>query len=378
MSAQLRGDTVDRIPVYTQIPFSVTQAGMKPGAFHGYADYDSWREADPVYTEIVHRMEAECDNPFIWRPPCMQNLQFMASVSEINALPVKRRDDRIRFSSEVRIGGRCLREVREVKPGTGHSWQIEHLCKTPDDARLFLRSSWTGEEAVAGDFENYDALLGDRGIMWATVPSPLMVVCRLFDPMDFLMFVRTERELIDELMSIAQRRIFTNLLSLMEAGVGPVIRFGGAEHATPPMMSPEDFDRLVVGYDSPLVDLCIEHGRYAAYHCHGRVRHALRRFREMGVRLVDPTETFPDGDVTITEAREIAGDDVILAGNIQCRELFSGEFGPEVIRDRVRQFIDEAGPDNIIVTTTGTPLEPISRTTAEKYHALISEALAYG
>ena len=348
---------------------------MVPGAFHGYADYDSWREADPAYTEIVRRMELECDNPFIWRPPCMQNLQLMVSVSETKTVPPEPCGERIRLVTEARIGGRNLREIREVKPGTGHSWQIEHLCKTADDARLLLRDDWVGESATADDFEKCDALLGDRGIIWVTVPSPLMVVCRLFDPMDFLVFVRTEADLIDDLMALAQRRIQANLISLMDAGAGPVIRFGGAEHATPPLMSPADFDHYVVTYDSPLVDLCFARGRSVAYHCHGHIRHALTRFREMGVRMTDPTETIPDGDIAIAEARAIAGDDVILAGNIQCRELFSDNVDPVVIGDRVRRFIEDAGPDNVIVTTTGTPLEPLSRRTVEKYHRLIDEVV---
>ena len=43
--------------------------------------------------------------------------------------------------------------------------------------------------------------------MWVTIPSPIMVVCRLFDPMDFLLLARIERELIDDLMRIARNRM---------------------------------------------------------------------------------------------------------------------------------------------------------------------------
>ena len=371
----LRGEPTDRVAVYTQIPFALTEGGLKPGAFHGYADYDNWRENDKIYCDIVSRMANECDNAFIWRPPCMQNLQFFAPIAATRELASRQVGERVRFETEVRAGAKVLREVREVRPGTGHSWQIEHLCKSPDDARALIETDWEGVPAESGDFHEIESLLGDRGVMWVTIPSPLMVVCRLFDPMEFLMFVRSEKSLIDELMDIAARRIGTNLERLIESGVGPVIRFGGAEHATPPLMSPDDFDHLVVEYDAPLVELCRSKGRYVAYHCHGNLRHALRRFREMGVRQVDPTETVPDGDVSLKEARAIAGREVILAGNVQCREIFSDSVGVDVIRRRVRSVIDEAGPDNIIVTTTGTVLEPMSVTTGKKYHALIDEAL---
>ena len=43
------------------------------------------------------------------------------------------------------------------------------------------------------------------------------------------------------------------------------------------------FDELVVAYDAPLVQLCKERGRLVAYHCHGHLRHALRRFAESSI-----------------------------------------------------------------------------------------------
>ena len=73
----LEGEPVDRAPVYAQVPFALTESGMIPGAFHGYDDYDNWRERDPAYQKLVRQMASECDNAFIWRPPCMQNDSFL-------------------------------------------------------------------------------------------------------------------------------------------------------------------------------------------------------------------------------------------------------------------------------------------------------------
>jgi len=373
LPALLGGKPVDRIPIYTQIPFAVGQDGMRPGPFHGYDDFDAWREMDPRYCALVELMERECDNAFIWRPPCMQNLQFFAPVDATRTHPADRSGERYRFVTEVALRDRTLRETREVLPGSGHSWQTEHLCTSIDDALALADVDWRGAPVAADDFTWLEQALGDLGIMWVTIPSPIMTVCRLFEPMKFLMLCRTDVEAIDRLISLAAERIRSNLEGLLDLGVGPVIRFGGAEHATPPLMGPDDFDRLVVAPDTPLVELCRSRGRHVAYHCHGNLRHALKRFREMGVRQIDPTETVPDGDITIEEAREIAGSEVILAGNVQCRELFSDAVGPEVIRQRVREFIEGAGPEDIIVTTTGSIIEPVSARTEEKYRALISE-----
>lgn len=374
----LRGDPVDRVPVYSHVPFELSPWGMRPGPFHGSVDYDTWREQDPGYWKIVQRMEREGDNAFMWRPPCMAAEQFFIPPKMTRDLPERSVGEKVEVATEAEIGGATLRRVRAYKPGSGHSWEIEHYCKSTDDARRLLDIEWQGAPIEPLDLDDLEELLGDLGIMWFTIPSPIMAVCRLFDPMQFLMLSATERPLILRLMNTAQERIAIQLSALLDAGAGPVVRFGGAEHATPPMMSPDDFDELVVQFDRPLVDACKERGRFVAYHCHGNLRHALKRFREMRVDQIDPTEAEPDGDVTIQEAREIAGPDMVLAGNVQCREMFSASVGPSVIRERVRTFIQGAGPDRIIVTTTGTPLERMTSETVRNYHALFDAVQEYG
>jgi len=372
----IRGEPIDRVPIYTQIPFAVTNHDFRPGSFHGYDDYDDWREQDTLYREIVKRMQEECDNLFVWRPPCMLASPFFVPLDQTRLLPPQRRDGRIVMTQSISVGHRELRRVEAVQPGTGHTWVLQHWCKTPDDARHLLQLPWHGHPAEPGDFHEQQRRLGDRGLMWVTIPSPILVVCRLFDPTEFLIYVRTEQSLIHQLLETAAERIHANLRTLLEAGVGPVIRFGGAEHATPPLMSPDDFDALVVRYDQPLVRLAKQHDCLVAVHCHGRLRHALHRFVEMGVDQTDPVEQLPDGDITLREARQIAGNQITLTGNVQMREMASCR--PAQIRRRVEQILADAGPDRLIVTTTGTPIESITPQLAENYHAMISATLASG
>ncbi|MFP4442992.1 MAG: uroporphyrinogen decarboxylase family protein [Spirochaetia bacterium] len=374
--ATLSGKPHDRVPVYTQIPFGLEGTSFVPAPFHGYSDYDSWRKKDPAYQKLVKRMEKECDNFFIWRPPCMGNDQFFLSPAYTTTEEKPDGKGRIVRISSFSQGGLELTERNAVQPGTGHSWEIEHFCKSPEDAAALLELPWEGYPAEAGDFRELETALGDRGVMWVTIPSPIQTVCRLFDPNDFLIFARTEEKLIMNLMEAAAERIRRNLETLLEQGVGPVIRFGGAEHATPPLMSPDDFDRLVVRFDQPLVDLCKRRGRFVAYHCHGNITHALKRFTEMGVDQTDPVETAPDGDLTLKEARDVSRGLITLTGNIQSREIAAAE--PEQIRSRVEGIIRTAGPERLVISTTGTPLEKMDSRTEENYHVMIDTALEFG
>ncbi len=373
--AALSGGEVDRPPVWTHIPFVVTADGFVPRAFHGYAEFDNWRERDPAYVRLVRRMQAECDNCYIWRPPCMHHETILLPLSATRTSTSVDADGRAVTISTVSVAGASLRQVTVTQPGAGHTWTVEHVCKTPSDAERLLDIPYDGPHPGSGDFFQAQTWLGERGLICIGLPSPLLTVCRLFDPMEFLVLVRTERDLIHRLLALAAERTERNLGVLIETGVGPLFRFGGAEHATPPLMAPSDFDELVVRYDAPLTALLKRAGHRVAVHCHGSIRHALMRFSEMGVDMTDPVETLPDGDITLEEARAIAGDRMTLAGNIQVRELAT--LTPAGIRQRVRDLISRVGPRRLIVTTTGTPLEAIGPSLEANYHALIDETITW-
>ena len=83
MLSILKGETPDRVPIYTLIPYAVENGKMVPGPFHGYSDYDDWRKQDPLYWELVKRMDAECDNIFMWRPDCMNAENLFSSHDKV-------------------------------------------------------------------------------------------------------------------------------------------------------------------------------------------------------------------------------------------------------------------------------------------------------
>ena len=106
--ATLAGRPHDRIPIYTQIPFAMAGDGsFRPGAFHGYDDYDDWRRRDNAYWRLVRRMEQECDNFFIWRPPCMESDQYFVPKALTSASPDRRRPGHAdRQHPDARAGNR--------------------------------------------------------------------------------------------------------------------------------------------------------------------------------------------------------------------------------------------------------------------------------
>ena len=255
-------------------------------------------------------------------------------------------------------------------------WITEHFCKSIEDAMFLLNIDYTDIHCGTDSLKYNMEQLGDKGLPWVTIPSPLMSVCRLFKPQDFLFFSMLHPGEIEKLMQTVFERTRENLIRLLEQGAGPIIRFGGAEHATPPMMSPADFDRLVVAYDKPLMDICHEYECMVAVHCHGNIRHAIKRFMEMGVDQIDPVESLPWGDISLEDIREITKDQITLTGNIQFSEICDST--PDEIKKRVHGIIKTAGPERLIISTTGTPLEKLTRRQYDNYNAMIDAVLEYG
>ena len=72
----------------------------------------------------------------------------------------------------------------------------------------------------------------------------------------------------------------------------------------------------------------------------------------------------------------LAGDQITLTGNIQAREIQNAQ--PDEIEARVREIIALAGPRRLVISTTGTPLEPISPQVEANYHRLIDATLKHG
>ena len=376
MMAALSGETPDRVPVYTLIPYEMENGKMVPGPFAGYPDHDDWRKKDPLYRRLVDRMSDECDNFFMWRPDCM-NAQNIAFPSKSIILDSKQQqNDKFTYRYKLDLKDRSLFMTEVFQQGSGHKWITEHFCKTIEDALAVIEADYENVQCETVSLFNNLEQLGDRGLPWVTIPSPVMSVCRMFDPQDFLLFSAMYRDEIDLLMKIIFERTRETLVKLLKMGAGPIIRFGGAEHATPPMMSPDDFDRLVYAYDKPLMDTCHDSGRMVAVHCHGNIAHAVKRFTQMGVDQIDPVEALPWGDASIEEIRETTKDQITLTGNIQFSEICDST--PEQIKDRVCNIISKAGPKRLIISTTGTPPEKITSRQYDNYNAMIDAVIEYG
>ena len=213
----LSGKTPDRVPVYTLIPFALEKGNMIPGPFHGYSDYDEWRKKDPLYCDLVNRMSEECDNFFVWRPECMNAQNLLISPGLVKLESKTKENSKTAYRYKVVLDDRILYKTEIFQDGTGHKWITEHFCKSIEDAMALMRADYSNAPCETDTLFHNTLQLGDRGLPWVTIPSPIMTTCRIFDPQDFLMFSTLYRKEIEGLMELAFSRTRETLLKLLES-----------------------------------------------------------------------------------------------------------------------------------------------------------------
>jgi len=144
-----------------------------------------------------------------------------------------------------------------------------------------------------------DKKLGEKGIILGDIPDALALTVDLFGFSNFLLLYLDEKEIIYKLMDFFQERIFNYLKYLLEKGAVTIYRICGAEYATPPYISPDDFDVLVKCYDKELVNIIHQYKGFARIHCHGKIKKVLHYIKEMNIDAIDPLEPPPDGDIEL-------------------------------------------------------------------------------
>ena len=360
----LRGMEPDRVPISLY-------------EFDGF--YDSWIYDYPEYVEILDYAEGKTDKMYFWSPRSERPVLFYGVVDEENVRRVRWREGNSTYTKTVieTPRGRLYSITRE-DDGVHTSWTVERLCKSAEDAEKIFSLPYEPWRPEVDSFFALDKKLGGSGIPMGDIADALCSTVGLFGLTRFLKIYMKRRSLIFDLMDLFQERIRNYLRHLLEMGAVTLYRIIGPEYATPPFLSPRDFDRLVLPYDAELVELLHSYGGMARLHSHGKVKQVLPSFKEMKVDAVDPLEPPPDGDVELREARRILGSEVTLIGNIEERVFEVGD--KRDIERWVKKAIREgASGGGFILCPTAMPMTtPLSKRVKENIIYYIDCGLKYG
>ena len=360
----LRGEKPDRVPISLY-------------EFDGF--YDDWIYDYPEYVNILEYAKNKTDKMYFWSPPGDKSVLFYGVIDEQDIETTEWKEGKsIYTKTEIKTPRGKLSSLSRQDEGVHTTWTIEHLCKDEKDAEKILSLPYLPWRPPVDSFFELDRELGDSGIVMGDIPDALCLTADIFGFTRFLTIYIDNPKLIFKLMDFFQERIYDFLEYLLTNGAVTLYRIVGPEYATPPYLSPKEFDKLVTAYDRELINLLHRYGGFARLHSHGKIGKVMKSFLEMEIDATDPVEPPPDGDVELKEVREILGEKVTLIGNIEEKLFHMG--GKEDMEKAVRKAIEEgASGGPFILCPTAMPLTtPLARKIQENIIHYIDCGVKYG
>ncbi|RKY82167.1 hypothetical protein DRP98_09395 [candidate division KSB1 bacterium] len=360
----LRGEKPDRVPISLY-------------EFDGF--YDDWIYDYPEYVNILEYAKDKTDKMYFWSPPGDKSVLFYGVMDEQDIETTEWNEGKsIYTKTQIKTPRGKLSSLSRQDEGVHTTWTIEHLCKDEKDAEKILSLPYLPWRPPVDSFFELDRELGDSGIVMGDIPDALCLTADIFGFTRFLTTYIDNPKLIFKLMDFFQERIYDFLEYLLTNGAVTLYRIVGPEYATPPYLSPKEFDKLVTAYDRELINLLHRYGGFARLHSHGKISKVMKSFLEMEIDATDPVEPPPDGDVELKEVREILGEKVTLIGNIEEKLFHMG--GKEDMEKAVRKAIEEgASGGPFILCPTAMPLTtPLARKIQENIIHYIDCGVKYG
>jgi len=332
---------------------------------------------DSGYRRLLDRVEASADLFYPWGPRVVSEGlgHFLTATEEVvSERKIHEEGEATVTVTTVRAPKGTLRQVRRSVPGLDTTWQTEHFLKTDADIETLLSIPYVPQALDCSSFQEVDERIGEKGLLHISLPDPLCVVAELFEFGEFTVRAMTETERIERLLDLFWVRIRAYLQAILDAGVTGVFRICGPEYATPPYLPPEKFHAYVVPYVKEMNRMIEKVGGYSRFHCHGKIGNVLDSILETEPHALEPLEPPPDGDISLEELVARAGEQVVLMGNIETREL---EFlGEDEMRCRVREALRvgrQASRGFVLLPTACPTSMTLSPATERNYEIFLEE-----
>jgi len=261
-------------------------------------------------------------------------------------------------------------------PGVATGWQVQHLLKDAEDLRYWLKYVEEPDTFIPDVSKVLEAeeVLGENGIVYIWIPTPLCVAADYFSMADYLVVAMTEPALFHEILKRLADRMLKQVKAFAAALPGRAWSTFGPEYATEPYLPPSLFREYVNTYDQPMLDAIHAGGGVIRLHCHGRVNNVLDYINDMGYEGIDPVEPpMAGGDITLAEAkRRFKGN--FLAGNIEMSEI---ELLDETaFAQRVKTALSEGTDENgggFILVPTSFPVDRVITPRIMRNHEIMAE-----
>jgi uroporphyrinogen-III decarboxylase len=354
---------VDRVPIWCMFPY--VEQWRKGSAWADVYNTESYRD-------LAYYIKSHTD--FIER--------------DAVPLPVLFNHPDIRYEKENysgRDGQRILEKikyrdiefVRETTVRRDGQRSFQNLIKDIDQLSLLLELPYQAPDIDMLWYRKRRETLGDSGIYCPVFEDAFSIFCAICNESDAAIWAFTDTDKIKTLLDVIQPRIEAILSQFLNEDFADSFFLTGTEYLCEPLASREIFQQLSTPYNQRMTGLIREHNKKSIIHCHGMLKAILPELLLISPDVLQPVEPPPFGDITLAQAREFFGEDMVLVGNIEYTELTQSS--PERIEMLVKEAIDEGGPENFILCPSCSPYEDsITPKTAQNYRVMVDAGLKYG
>jgi hypothetical protein len=272
--------------------------------------------------------------------------------------------------------GLLTQAVRQ--PADQPPWCVKPFVQSREDAERWLSARNVPAVWDISKLSEQVAEIGSRGIAYLDYDDPFYGIALLFGEEDFALRIALETDLLESMIERRFELAFENLESLLRETSKldmPLLYYtAGPETATPPLVSPAIFERLVVPFQKRLVERIHGYGYPVSLHCHGRVREVLPFVMECGFDALEPLEPPPQGNIELAELLRRTEGKLALMGYIQDQDFYLKK--QQEIREHVRRIRELVGTGTGYVgTPTCTPFQfPPGDRYVDNYMAFLEEA----
>ena len=144
-------------------------------------------------------------------------------------------------------------------------------------------------------------------------------------------------------------------------------------HRQAPIMGPEHFKEFVLPYLQEMVDVAKENGVPFIKHVDGNIWPIIDMMVDTGIDALDPLE--PIAGMDIGRVKELYGDRIAVAGNVDCGELLS-RGTPEEVVEAVKETIAKASPGGGHIFASSNSIHPAVN--PENYKTMLEAGKRYG
>ncbi|GAB4248739.1 MAG: hypothetical protein Kow00129_09510 [Thermoleophilia bacterium] len=205
---------------------------------------------------------------------------------------------------------------------------------------------------------------GDTTVVVPVTCGPLTMASQLFGPEQLLIEMIEDPEWVHRLLRICTDTALLYWRAIIDAGAHAIVALEPLSSGT--IISPEQYGEFVAPYCRELFELANEHQRVPVNHVCGDTEPLIDQMASIGSPLLQL-----DYPISMKRAKELVGDQVCIAGNLNPVEYMLYK-SPAEIYWKCREIIAEAAGGSGFILGAGCDLNP--RTPTENILAMVQAA----